>query len=262
MVLSSKPLREYDICNAILLNNEGLSQDLAQLIAMETRDLYEYYGEEYASEIINKVINTKFYVASKQVSKNKPKMESVNEVLKSKGLTNWTILRSNQDGPCLAAVPFTTDKQVTSTNTYVAIPVNYNVDHYDFQGKLLGELSKLATISPYKRKRNKLETRSLLSTITIKEDGTKEESNVELSNVLNEAVVTNIMREGYLDSYSMHNEYNSDSYLIGNEISNNISKDVIMGHEETPSKIVDISEYREAISKPLEEEKGRIKKAA
>ena len=97
MVLSSKPLREYDICNAILLNNEGLSQDLAQLIAMETRDLYEYYGEEYASEIINKVINTKFYVASKQVSKNKPKMESVNEVLKISNLNNYDYIEDNKE---------------------------------------------------------------------------------------------------------------------------------------------------------------------
>ena len=165
MEVSSKPLRINDIKKEVLNNNPDLNEGIAELVAMFTIDLIEEFGEKYSKDIISKIINTKFLVAAKNTSKKEIRMETVDDILKRENLSEWTILRNGENNPTFVAYPIIDLGNVIETKRYIIIPANYNIEHYDFQGKLIGELIKLVTNSPYRIKNNNLETTSIYSRI-------------------------------------------------------------------------------------------------
>ena len=166
MEVSSKPLRINDIKKEIIRNNKDLDEKVAELIAMLTMDLIDEFGEKYSNEIINKIINTMYIVASKNAGKKEKRMETVDDVLRKENLGEWTILRNGENNPTFAAYPVMNLGNVVDTKRYIVIPANFNPDHYDFQGKLIGELIKLVTNTPYIIKDGVLETTSVYSIIT------------------------------------------------------------------------------------------------
>ena len=166
MAVSSKPLRSHDIKKEILLNNKDLDAGIAELIAMLTIDLIEEFGEKHSKEIISKVINTRIFTAAVNAGKKEKRMETINDILRREDLYDWTILRSGENNPTFAAKPFIDGEEVVDTKRYLIIPANYSVNHYDFQGKLIGELIKLVTNTPYIIKDGVLETTSVYSKIT------------------------------------------------------------------------------------------------
>lgn len=166
MEVSSKPLRINDIKKEVLKRNKDLDEKVAELVAMLTMDLIEEFGEKYSNEIINKIINTTFLVASKSTGKKEYRMETIDDVLRKEELDDWTILRQGENDPTFVACPVMDMGNVIDTKRYIIVPANYNAEHYDFQGKMIGELIKLVTNSPYKIKNNNLETSSVYSKIT------------------------------------------------------------------------------------------------
>ena len=242
-------LRPYDIKEAIKLNNPSLNDDLSEFISIATCELIEQYGEEYANEIINKVINTKFFVAKQNVrdknGKKTNRVETVKDVLRDKKLKDFVVFSNGENNPCFVSMPFIDGGEVVDTSNYLVVPSNYNVDHYDFQGKIIGELNKLATSTPYRFKRNKLETSMLLSNVTFKNDGTTIVTQEEVSEAFNEAITTNIMRENHLDEYSKGGVYNSDSYLIGNAILEAIGAQGAMTNSDIPEVFIEMAKAGE-----------------
>ena len=132
MEVSSKPLRINDIKKEIIRNNKDLDEKAAELIAMLTMDLIDEFGEKYSNEIINKIINTMYIVASKNAGKKEKRMETVVDVLRKENLGEWTILRNGENNPTFAAYPVMNLGNVVDTKRYIVIPANFNPDHYDY----------------------------------------------------------------------------------------------------------------------------------